>query len=111
MPSLIDLFSSEIEAEFHQHLLEKGNLNKPKRHTEWTEHSPWVSQGYLARVSEFTCTGCSTRHQSLLGIFHLEIRGTDRRETALSLRNFQMNGSPPVQITLLPPQAICAACL
>jgi len=101
----------DIEAEFHRHLLEKGNLGKPKRHTEWRENTPWVSGGYLARITQYRCTGCNTLNQSLLGIFHVETRGTERKETALDLRNFQMNGSPPHQITVLPNQAICPACL
>lgn len=101
----------DLEIAHHQHLLEAGNLGKKPRFTEWHERTPWTSKGYLARVSAYTCTGCSTYNQSLLGIFHVETRGTERKETALDLRNFQMNGSPPVIITTLPNQAICPTCL
>jgi hypothetical protein len=101
----------DIEAAHHQHLLEAGNLGKKPRHTEWSDRKPWTSGGYLARLSEYTCTGCGTINRSLLGVFAIETRGTERRETALDLRNFQMQGSPPHIVTKLPNQAICPACL
>lgn len=101
----------DIEAAHHQHLLEAGNLGKKPRHTDWCDRKPWASGGYLARVSRYTCKGCGTHNQSLLGIFAVETRGTERRETALDLRNFQMNGSPAIAFLDLPNQAICPACL
>ena len=101
---------SDLEAAHHEHLLAAGNLGK-KRHVEWSDKRPWTSEGYLARISEYTCTGCGTVNQSLIGIFAVETRGTERRETALDLRNFQMQGSPKHTITKLPNQAICPACI
>jgi hypothetical protein len=101
----------DLEAAHHQHLLEAGNLGKKPRFTEWSDKKPWTSGGYLARVSRYTCKGCGTRNQSLLGIFVVETRGTERRETALDLRNFQMQGGLFTAFLDLPNQAICPACL
>jgi len=101
----------DLEAAHHQHLLEAGNLGKKPRFTEWSDKTPWISGGYLARLSQYRCTGCNTLNQSLIGIFHVETRGTERKESALDLRNFQMRGSPPIAFIDLPNQAICPACL
>ena len=103
---------ADLESEYHQFLLEKGNLVKKPRHTEWHDKGPWVSKGYQAELSQYKCKGCGTLNQSLIGIFHVETRGTDTRKIALDLRNFQMSGDfSNIIITTLPDQGICPSCL
>ena len=89
MNSLLD----ELQADHHNELLEKGNLRKRRVIHAPFAHKPWVSDGYLARAIHSECR-CGAKHDSLMGIFLIETRGTERRETIMSLKGFQ-----------LPPQA------
>ncbi len=85
-------FLAEIEAEHHQHLLERGNLDKP-RANPWHGNSNFLHQGYFTRVLRATCRNCGTQHDSLMGVFSREKNGLGAvREIALDLRRAQLPG-------------------
>ena len=112
MSSLLD----DLESAYTQHLLESGNLRKQPALSPWLG-KPWISQGYLARVSMFSCT-CGADHSSLLGIFHIETRARsdgapdDRREISLDLRSqVSLDGNYPVEVSILPSVKACPACI
>lgn len=105
----------EIESANHEHLLASGNLNKPKVVAPWTG-KPWISQGYLARVTAQSCE-CGNDMENLIGIFHIETRkredgAEDRRELSLDLRSqISLSGENPVEVTYLTSVKACPACI
>lgn len=93
---MVDNFLSEIEAEHHQHLLEAGNLNKPRKSSLWTGENNWESQGYVLRCQHLRCQHCQETTPLLLGAFHRESNGRgDSRETALDLRTLNIPQDTP----------------
>jgi hypothetical protein len=102
----------EIQADLHNELLEKGNLRKRRVVYAPFSSQPWKSEGYLARVLRTTCANCGTQWDSLMGIFHVESRGTDRREQVMSPRGFQLPpGSPAKRETLPIKTQVCLDCI
>ena len=104
--------AADLEEDWHQHLLESGNLINTRRGShQWTGGNTWISQGYVAKILRVTCT-CGAQHDSLIGIFHRETRCSETREQALNLRNTQFPGDHihPIEITHAPALA-CVACL
>jgi hypothetical protein len=97
----------ELEADHHNELLESGNLRKHR--VTHAPFSPWTSQGYLARVIRSTCGNCGAQLDSLMGIFHVESRGTERREQIMTLKGFQLPPSAAAGVEYTPVKT--AACL
>jgi len=100
---------SDIEADHHNELLERGNLRKRQ-----SIHAPfaprvWESQGYLARAIRSTCQNCRVVTESLMGIFHVETSGSNRQEQIIPLKGFQLPPSAPAGMEWTPTQT--AACL
>lgn len=102
---------SELQADHHNELLEKGNLRKRRVVHAPFASAPWASQGYLARIIRSTCLGCGGQFDSLMGIFHVETRagGTERREQVMSPKGFQLPPTSAARAEVLPVQT--AACL
>jgi hypothetical protein len=93
---------SELQADYHNELLEKGNLRKSRVvHAPFTSQ-PWRSAGYLARVLRSTCANCGAQVDSLMGIFHVETRGSDKREQVMPAKGFQLPPSAPAKREILP---------
>jgi hypothetical protein len=83
--------AADIEEEYHTHLLERGNLNRPKRFTDWNEvkKPQFSASGYLVELNRFTCR-CGNRYTHLENVFLVETSPENaRRLTALNRRNFQ----------------------
>jgi hypothetical protein len=101
---------ADIEAEHHNELLERGNLRKRRVvHAPWA-HQPWESQGYVAHVIRSTCTNCGKQTDSLMGIFHVETRGTERQQQIIPLKGFQLPPPPTRAWYEVSPVSV-AACL
>lgn len=106
MSSLLD----EIESDYHQHLLESGNLSRPS--SKWTGENSWTSAGYLACVLVTVCK-CGDKTSLLQGVFHAETHpAKGRRLTALPLSSFQvpLGQQWPIERTEVQ-TPVCAACL
>ena len=101
----------DIEEDYHQHLLEKGNLGKKPR-PNWSDENAWISLGYSARVFRSVCKSCGTQTDSLVGIFHDEKTPSGSlRSTALAANAQWPQGEKyPVHVTTSPVN-LCAACL
>lgn len=99
-PSFLD----EIEAEYHQDLLERGNLKPRQREAPFTPQ--WRFEGCYARISLWVCA-CGSQNRRLEGIFARDVSLSGAtREKALPLSTC----TPPshiVQTVLVP---ACAEC-
>jgi hypothetical protein len=65
-------FAEEIEADYHQALLESGNLPNLKSGShKWTGKNCWIAEGFLGKYLVQTCA-CKKKTIFLAGIFILE---------------------------------------
>ena len=110
-------FADFIEEEKHAHLLEAGNLGPKKKSptqpgADWNSENSWTSLGYSAAVTRLTCS-CGASRTNLVGVFHCEKTPSGAtRQTALSLRNFQVTLGENYPITLVEEKTtICPDCL
>lgn len=113
MPFAPNPLLDDLKEEFTAHLIAHGNLiNQNRGSHAWKIETPWTSAGYIARVVRQHCD-CGEFSDSLLGIFHAETRGSERREQALDIRRHQisLDGEYPVEVSLLPPVYACPKCL
>lgn len=104
---------SDLTEEFTAHLIERGNLiNQNRGSHAWKVETPWTSAGYLARIVRQHCE-CGEFSDSLMGIFHVETRGSEKREQALDIRRAQisLDGENPVEVSLLPSVKACPKCI
>ena len=111
MNLILDTFSRELEAEYHEELLRTGNLNK-KKENPWREETVFHSEGYLAKILRVTCQNCATQQDRLQGVFHREKNSLGSlRLIALTLSNqFPLIGHYPREIETTQVK-ICAECL
>lgn len=101
-----------IEEDYHQDLLEKGNLRPARKSAEWTGSNQYTSEGYLARVAIQLCRACGSSTDHVLSVAHCERnpRG-DTRELALS-RGFQIPHTARKRLVTSTEQVeACAPCL
>lgn len=104
---------ADIQAEYHQDLLENGNLKGkllPKS-SLWTGAQQWTSDGYLARVLHQTCQ-CGASLKLLTGVFHVEISpsGT-RKEQRLDDSRIQLPLHGTQVQTTTQQVKLCALCI
>lgn len=76
----------DILSEEHNQLLEKGNLNRPRRSSEWTGENNFLFSGYEARVHSYVCLCCGKKASHLEGIYLLETSPKAVKKTRLNLR-------------------------
>jgi hypothetical protein len=106
-------FLEFIAEEYHQHLLEAGNLGKKPRAISWSDDNTFFSQGYHARVTITPCS-CGASHKALVGIFHEEKTPSGKtRSQALTLRGLQipLHDSYTIRTETLPLVHVCPSCL
>lgn len=107
MKSLLD----EIEADYHNDLLERGNLRK-RREIRASFTPSWTSQGYVCRLLESTCR-CGAKSLSLMGIFHRETTTAGgSRDQIMDLKGFALPPDSPCWTEITPVlTAACADCI
>lgn len=103
-------FADEIEQDYHQELLERGNL-APKPRPSWTGENQWTSLGYVAKINRIRCT-CGACTDTLIGVFHRERTPSGKIRLTPLADSFQLPGdhTHPVEVTDLPAR-VCAYCL
>jgi hypothetical protein len=105
----------DFEHEYHNHLLEKGNLLKKKPREASADLKTiraWRFTGFTARLSRTICN-CGAQSVSLMGIFRDE-EACDgaRRSIALDPARFEpVPGYTYPTITITQGVAVCPACL
>lgn len=84
----------------------------PTRFTAWSNAQSFTDGGYLARVMRQTCKSCGAQHETVLGVFHVEIHATGARRLQALAHNAQwplIEGMPlEVEAQTVP---YCGACL
>lgn len=107
----------ELDADYHQLLLETGNLkNLSSGSHKWTGKDCWLSEGFVARGIAVFCTNCQKTTFELLGIFTLEsnaARNASRLTPITHPSDLPKHpADKPFPIELSETSAIaCAACL
>lgn len=98
----------DIEHEYHNHLLEKGNLLHPKRNA-WIDHTPVEDLGYFPRVLVSTCLECEEETKILIGVFHVTKKGSTTHAKAVkSLKGLSLH---PPEYEAGPSPSYCLKCL
>lgn len=98
-------FEEEIEADYHQALLETGNLPHFKSGShKWTGKDCWLAEGFAARVHAQCCTGCKSVAFQLIGIFRIESNAARKASRFVALRKDEPLPTPgefphPVEIS------------
>jgi hypothetical protein len=107
--SIFEALSRELEEDYHQDLLAKGNLSPKRKSSEWTGEHNWTSVGYYARFTSHSCKRCETRVNTLDGLFLAETnkRG-DTRSTRIEKEPPGGSWRTEIRETSLP---FCAYCV
>jgi hypothetical protein len=112
MPNAANPLLDDIDADYHQFLLERGNLVPRPREVSWSDENRWTSLGYSARTLRTVCA-CGSHSDTMLGIFHDERTPSGKtRSLALDPARFQipLDGNFPVYRTT-GTCAVCPSCL
>jgi hypothetical protein len=101
--------AAELDAAYQQHLLEKGNLEKPR--SNWVDENRWTSLGYTAHRQVNTCNACGAVSKLFTGFYHRESTPSGAvRELALHAKA-QIPLSSPVTVFTTKTAYTCPDCL
>jgi hypothetical protein len=100
-------FIFEIEEDYHQELLKRGNLER-KRQIPFTPR--WTNAGYLARIIYTSCT-CGSLTENPPSLFHVQTDQSGSRELS-PIHPSQIQAGLPRRIERVAEKTdICALCL
>lgn len=112
MPAPQDLsdFLSDIEAEKHQFLLERGNLVRKPAPVPFTP--VWTYLGHRVRILENRCAcGEISRHITSLGVLAQNPQGATK-ETACTWKDISESDRKNLDtVTLIQPIPVCPSCI
>ena len=105
----------DFEHEYHNHLLEKGNLARKKPREASADLKvirSWRFEGYTARLSRLICV-CGSHTDTLMGLFRDETAADgSRRSSAIEPARFEpIPGETYPTITITQGVNLCPACL